>query len=106
MRLSVLSLFAFSVTLFTAATAARAQSRLYDRIVGQPAAKATVSVRGNVHPFATPRYERGRIDPSFRMERITMMFKPTDAQQSDLDKLVEDQQNPASPNYHKWLTPE
>src|SRR5262249_1039773 len=36
----------------------------------------------------------------------TMMFKTTDAQQAELDRLVEDQQNPASPNYHKWLTPE
>src|SRR5207247_10855183 len=36
----------------------------------------------------------------------TMMFKSTDEQQADLDKLVEEQQNPASPNYHKWLTSE
>ncbi len=35
-----------------------------------------------------------------------MLFKPTDEQQSELDRLVGDQQNPASPNYHKWLTPE
>jgi hypothetical protein len=40
------------------------------------------------------------------MERITMIFKPTDAQQSELDRLVEDQQNPASPGYHKWLSPD
>jgi hypothetical protein len=40
------------------------------------------------------------------MDRITMMFKATDAQQSELDKLVEDQQNPDSPRYHKWLTPQ
>ncbi len=37
---------------------------------------------------------------------MSMIFKPTDAQQSELEQLVQDQQNPASPNYHKWLTPQ
>jgi len=40
------------------------------------------------------------------MERMTMMFKPTDAQQAALNTLSQEQQDSASPNYHKWLTPE
>jgi subtilase family serine protease len=35
-----------------------------------------------------------------------MMFKRTDAQQRNLAALLEEQQNPASPNYHRWLSPE
>ena len=63
-------------------------------------------MKGNVLPFAQSRYDRGRLDASFRMERMTMVFKPTQAQQFELDQLLEDQQNPTSPSYHKWLAPE
>jgi uncharacterized protein (TIGR03437 family) len=31
---------------------------------------------------------------------------PTPAQQSELDRLLEQQQTPGSPNYHRWLSPE
>jgi uncharacterized protein (TIGR03437 family) len=35
-----------------------------------------------------------------------ILLKPTAAQQADLQQLLGQQQDPASPNYHKWLTPE
>jgi subtilase family serine protease len=34
------------------------------------------------------------------------MLKKTDAQQTALEQLLQQQQDPASPNYHDWLTPE
>ena len=37
---------------------------------------------------------------------ISMVFKKTAAQEAALEKLLADQQNPSSPNYHKWLTPQ
>jgi hypothetical protein len=100
------SLLVLAVCVSTSPTVSQAQNRVFDRIVRKPAAESKVIVRGNVHPFARPRFDQGRLDPSFKMERITITFKPTDAQEAELDKLVEDQQNSTSPNYHKWLTPE
>jgi len=50
--------------------------------------------------------DRGSVGRLFRMERMTMMFKPTDSQEADLNTLLKQQQDAASPNYHKWLTPE
>ncbi len=35
-----------------------------------------------------------------------LLFKPSAAQQSDLDQFLASQQNPSSPDFHKWLTPE
>jgi hypothetical protein len=35
-----------------------------------------------------------------------MHFKMTDAQQAELDRLLQAQQDPSSPEYHQWLTPE
>ena len=40
------------------------------------------------------------------MPAITMYLRPSTAQQSALQQTLANQQNPASPNYHKWLTPE
>jgi subtilase family serine protease len=37
---------------------------------------------------------------------IVLALKPTAAQQADLDQLLAEQQDPASPNFRKWLTPE
>ena len=37
---------------------------------------------------------------------VTMHLAPSPAQQADLEKLLEEQRDPASPNYHKWLMPE
>lgn len=34
-----------------------------------------------------------------------MLFQPTAAQKADLEALLSGQQNPRSPNFHKWLTP-
>jgi subtilase family serine protease len=35
-----------------------------------------------------------------------LVLKPSASQQADLDQLLEQQQDPSSPNYHQWLTPE
>ena len=40
-----------------------------------------------------------------QMSYMTLMIKPTPAQQSSLTQLIAEQQQKSSPNYHKWLTP-
>src|SRR5262245_58767621 len=62
-------------------------------------------VRGNLHPRATADRDRGRVSGSFRMRRVTLMFKLTDTQDAELNDLLRQQQDPQSPNYHAWLSP-
>ena len=83
-----------------------AQPKLQDRINRKIELAATSVVRGNVHPFANARYDRGEVGDSFRLERVTMMFKSTPAQEVELETLLTQQQDANSPNYHRWLTPE
>ena len=40
------------------------------------------------------------------MNYMLLLTKPSTSQQADLDRLLADQQNPSSPRFHKWLTPE
>src|SRR5271156_197232 len=68
--------------------------------------RVTVARSGNVHPLARPQYDRGIAPPETRMDRMLLVLEPDASEQSALDVLLEAQQNAASPQYHKWLTPE
>ena len=59
-----------------------------------------------VHPLAQPRYDQGPVEATFRLGYIQMMFQQTAAQRASLDQLLAAQRDPASPDYHNWLTPE
>ncbi|HYK92214.1 MAG TPA: S53 family peptidase, partial [Acidobacteriota bacterium] len=47
---------------------------------------------------------RGRANPSLQMKSMTFAFQLQN--RPDLERLVSDQQDPKSPNYHRWLTPQ
>src|SRR5437763_1936188 len=64
------------------------------------------ALHGHVHPQALPEDDEGPLDPALPLSHVTLMLKKSDAQQKELDQLLEAQQNPASPNFHHWLTPE
>jgi uncharacterized protein (TIGR03437 family) len=50
--------------------------------------------------------DRGPADPSLQIPFITLSMKPSAAQQTDLDRLLEEQRDRSSSKYHQWLTPE
>ena len=102
----------FLLFLFSGFTAAlcQAQSAAAQK---QPAPRITqaiddtrlVTLRGGVHPLATAAADQGVAPDSLQLGRTILLLKRTDAQQAALKKLVDDQQNPKSPNYHAWLSP-
>ncbi len=77
-----------------------------DRISSDVDVNQTVVLKDNVSPLAQPQNDLGPIDPSTALAGIRILFKPSAAQSAALKQLLAQQQNPASPNYHKWLTPE
>jgi len=48
----------------------------------------------------------GPADPGRPLNFVTMLFRRTPAQQADLDQLRQAQRDPASPDYHRWLSPQ
>ena len=77
-----------------------------DRITAAIDARRPVVVSGSVSPLAQPKYDQGAVDPGFRLGNITLMLKPSASQQTALEQLLAEQQDPTSPNFHNWLTPE
>ncbi len=78
----------------------------HDRI-GQPVEdNQRISLDGNTLPAALPAYETGSVDGGKRLDRMILVLKPDPVQQAALDALTAAQQDPGSPLYHQWLTPE
>ncbi len=48
----------------------------------------------------------GAVPPAMTIPGMTLVFKRTVAQENALQELLAAQQNPASPLYHQWLTPD
>jgi pseudomonalisin len=60
----------------------------------------------NVHPLARPEFDEGMVSADTPLARMLLLLKPSLSQEAALDALVEEQQNPESPEFHQWLTPE
>lgn len=75
------------------------------RIAQAVDANQLAPLRGNIHPLARPEFDHGRLGVNETISG-SIAFKLSDAQQADLNALLAQQQNPSSPNFHKWLTPE
>lgn len=77
-----------------------------DRIAGAIHNTPSVVLKGNVHPKAQPQYDQGPVEPSMKLGYITLVLQASAAQQADAKNYLAELQNPSSPNYHNWLTPE
>jgi uncharacterized protein (TIGR03437 family) len=77
-----------------------------DRLLVPIDTRSTVVLKGNTSAKAQARYDQGLITASQKLAGIRVVAKLTASQQADLDQLLAEQQDPASPNYHNWLTPE
>jgi hypothetical protein len=89
---------------FSRASFSQAPGR--DRVLEAIDSSARVALRGNVHPLVQAQNDQGPVDDSLVLPNITLVFNLTPSQQSDLNTLLDQQLDPHSPNFHKWLRPE
>ena len=64
-----------------------------------------VTLTGNTNPQARPEFDRGSAPASMQMKSMVLLLSVRPEAQAQLQQLLIEQQNPKSPNYHKWLTP-
>ena len=60
------------------------------------------TLKGNHPPDADRLHAVGDADPA---QHLTMQIHFAVRNQAELDQLLAEQQNPSSPNFHKWLAP-
>jgi Pro-kumamolisin, activation domain/Bacterial Ig-like domain (group 3) len=63
-------------------------------------------LKNSLHPLAQAQFDAGRMAEDTRLNGISIVFNRTAAQEADLQALIAAQQNPSSPLYHQWLTPD
>ncbi len=82
-----------------------AASASADRITGDLSSGTKIQLKGNVHGLARSEFDLGRADSSRMLHVVSLSFRPSAAQQQDLDLFLSQLADRTSPNYHKYLTP-
>lgn len=93
-----------SFVLFGGVGAALAQTRLQAIDAAGDAQRTPLT--GAVSPRALAAEDLGPVAADKVLPAVTLRFNLSAAQSMALDQLLANQQNPASPQYHQWLTPE
>src|SRR5579872_188337 len=88
-----------------AATAMRAQTPA-PRLRAELSSSSVSTLKGSLHPLAQPQFDSGRMPGDARLTGMSIVFNRSAAQQADLEALIAAQQDPNSPLYHQWLSPE
>ena len=75
-----------------------------NRITAEVSNSSQVAISASVHPLVRSAMDLGPAPAETRLG-MSIRFRMSAAQEAALDQLLADQQNPASPRYHQWLTP-
>ncbi|MGD0347794.1 MAG: MBG domain-containing protein, partial [Terracidiphilus sp.] len=79
-----------------------AQVRIVDRIDESN----LVTLKGNTHPAANAKNDRGRVSGDLPMTDLVLVLSRDPAQQAAFEKFVASQYDSSSPDFHHWLQPE
>jgi len=92
-----------AITFITAAPPYLLQAQ---RLSGRIEARAKAILRGSRNPRIDKVTSSGPVEDTMSVSGMSFRFRPTERQSAELERLLEDQQDPNSPLYHAWLTPE
>ena len=102
----VISSWAIWLVLSVPLLPAQQASRVPPRITGKIDDARLATLRGNTHPLARAEYDLGAAPRDLPMERILLLLGRSPEQEAALQQLLEEQQDPGSGQFHKWLTPQ
>jgi subtilase family serine protease len=92
------------VALSGAACAAQ-EAEIADRVLQTVDTTQVQTLPNHFPQWANAENDRGALPADNRLSGFTIVLSRSPKQEAALEKLIQDQQNPASPDYHHWLTP-
>lgn len=100
--------FAFLVLLVAFnPTDAQVKTKVAPRLITQPIENSKfVTLAGNTPPEVNSADDLGPVPDSLPMKHLEIVVRLPPEKQAELDRFLSEVQDPKSPNYHKWLTPE
>jgi hypothetical protein len=111
-QLSLFSLVSASLLAYTLTNSAPVcaqrplQSSTEPPIHGPIDESSLVTLRGNTHPLAQPKYDRGLAPVSMPASRMLLILSRSTQQEAELQSYLQSVQDANSPNYRKYLSPE
>ncbi len=107
LRRSIVSLVWIASSALFLSTPATAQQRYVAPRIHEPLDEGRrIVLKGNVHPLARAQFQVAGAPADLPMDRMLLVLKRSPEQEAALLKLLDDQQDKSSPDFHKWLTPE
>ncbi len=97
-------LSAFGMVLL-ALWAPRAGAQSADRVLAPVNPSAVVTLGGHHPSWAQPQADAGAVAAELRLEHLTLVLARSPQEQQAFEQFLRNQQNPASSDYHHWLTP-
>jgi hypothetical protein len=99
--------FLICLILLSLSLPVQGQTRFVRPLISQPVNEKQLTALKNSAPaLARPEFDHGAAPADLPMDRMLLVLKRSPEQQAGLTKLLDDQQDRSSANYHKWLTPE
>src|SRR6266496_557357 len=77
-----------------------------NRITQELSSGGLIRLPGSVHRLTQKAADMGPVSRGMQLNTLSLHFGPSAEQQIELDALTRAQQDPKSPQYHKWLTQE
>ncbi len=76
------------------------------RITSQIDEAGFTKLLGNTHPLARRQNDQGAVADSQPIRRVLLLLQRSPVQETALKQFMDQQQSKASPNFHRWLTPQ
>lgn len=83
-----------------------AQSEAQPLVRGNVDDANRITLSGNIHPLVQPRFDTGRVEDSFAVDRLYLILKRTPQQEQALGQFLREAHTPGTASYHAWLTPD
>ena len=98
--------FGIWFTVFTFLAISLPAQEREERVTAEIDDTERTTIQGSQPPMARPENDAGRMVVGTKLEGISIVLSRTVTQEVALQALIATQQDPTSPSYHKWLTPE
>ncbi len=92
----------FELMLVVGAPSAAAQAT--DRVTALVNPRELVALSGHHPAWASSQTDVGAVSGDLRLQHLTVLLTRAPQVQAALEQFLQNQQDPASPDYHRWLT--
>src|SRR5580704_275979 len=92
---------------FTLGAQSAGNARAARVLITQPVDSSRLyTLAGNTRGEANAQNERGRLADTFVLPHMLLQLERSPEREHALEQFIDQQHNSASPNFHKWLTPD